>query len=388
MVVLKHFLAYLLTFIVRFIPRRHDLIVYGGAADCFVDNAKYCFLYGSKHVADFEHVWLTRSTSVCDRLKSRGYKCVLSNSLFGVWLALRARFFLFDSNLADFMWSFLAKGSLTFNLWHGIPFKKIGFDNNVSEFSAFGRNLFEARLNKPSTSPSWVLSPSESLVSLFSRSFRVEEERVVVGGYYRNLPFSWSPQRLMAFINDWSDPKSEGVMELMKQENHSKFIVYLPTFRDTGEDFISKGFPDLEALNRWCLEHDFFFLFKTHRTTKLSVSLQNITRLVWLDSDIDIYPLLPFSDMLITDYSSVFYDYALLNKPVLFYPHDLDEYRKSCRGFNFDYEEMVGSSPCVFDFESLLEKLCQWRSFPNRELRFFDKPFDWAVVYDVLRQKQ
>lgn len=385
MVLVRHFFAYLLSHIFRFIPRRRNLIVYGGAADRFLDNAKYCFLDGSRNVVDFEHVWLTRNRVLRDKIRSKGYSCFLSNSFRGIWLSLRARFFIFDSNIGDFTYSFLVKGALTFNLWHGIPFKKIGYDNKISSFSAYGRNVFEELLNKPSTSPTWVLSPSESIVDLFSRSFRVDEDRVVVGGYYRTLPFSWAQQELKAFISEWDDSGLRDILEIKSQRQNSKFILYLPTFRDTGEDFVSKGFPDLSALNHWCLANDVFFLFKTHRATKGSVNIGDLERLIWLDCELDVYPFLPFSDLLITDYSSVFFDYALLNKPVLFYPFDLNEYKESCRGFNFDFEELIASSPCVFNYNELLEELNQWDGFSNRKVMFFDRPKDFSVVYECLR---
>src|SRR5690554_3690598 len=119
MVFIKHFLAYLLTFVVRLVPRKRSLIIYGGAADRFLDNAKYCFIDGSMHISGFEHVWLTRNSDVFNKLNSKGYKCVRSNSSKGIWMAIRARYFIFDSNIGDFTLSFLASGAVTVNLWHG-----------------------------------------------------------------------------------------------------------------------------------------------------------------------------------------------------------------------------------------------------------------------------
>ena len=60
-----------------------------------------------------------------------------------------------------------------------------------------------------------------------------------------------------------------------------------------------------------------------------------------MDSNADIYPVLKYSDALITDYSSIYFDYLLLDKPIIYYPIDLEEYQKKCRGFYRPYEELT-----------------------------------------------
>lgn len=385
MIAIRHFLAYLIYLVSFLFPRSSRTIVYGGAKDCFIDNTKYCFIYANKHMPLYKHIWLTKRRDVKEYLSSLGYTSCMSNSILGIYIALRSRHYIFDSQIGDFAYNFLSGGAVTCNLWHGIPLKKIGFDNVISENSAYGRNRFERLLNRKSVSPDYLLCPSDDLRQIFLSAFKVSSDSIVVGGYYRNLPFYMSQDELDAFIQESGERELIALQKLILQGHFERVVIYMPTFRDADPDFLLKAVPDFDRLNSVCQTQGILLLFKMHRATKVSTNFSSYSNLVWVDSKIDIYPILPYTHMLVTDYSSIFFDYALLNKPVLFYSFDLDCYQTKSRELYFKFDNIVGQSAWVQTFDGLLRALGTISEIENREIMFFDKPCEFdEILYKSL----
>ena len=80
---------------------------------------------------------------------------------------------------------------------------------------------------------------------------------------------------------------------------------------------------------------------KLHFADKNSLNFELTDNYYKMDSDADIYPVFKYSDAMITDYSTIAFDYLLLDKPILYYPVDLQEYLKKCRGLYGEYNEIT-----------------------------------------------
>src|SRR5699024_6768720 len=122
-----------------------------------------------------------------------------------------------------------------------------------------------------------------------------------------------------------------------------KIILYAPTWRD--DDFYSRGnykFElklDLEKMQRR-LGEEYVVVLRMHYLISSQLDISNFTEFAYDFSDYeDVAELYLVSDILITDYSSVFFDYANLKRPILFFAYDLEKYRDQLRGFYIDIEK-------------------------------------------------
>jgi len=132
-----------------------------------------------------------------------------------------------------------------------------------------------------------------------------------------------------------------------------KLVCYLPTFREWTDESAADRL-DLPALDSFLAERDATLVVKTHPRDHLDPP-SDLAHVVALPEKTDIYPFLRHADALVTDYSSVYFDYLLLDRPIVFYADDLAAYRAR-RGFYFDYES-VTPGPVADSFEELLAGL-------------------------------
>ena len=124
----------------------------------------------------------------------------------------------------------------------------------------------------------------------------------------------------------------------------------MPTWRDSQRDVFTVNM-DLEYVSKILKKQNAVLVLKPHMMTVVD-KLYNADNIILADKDIDIYCILPFTDVLITDYSSVMFDYALLNRPILFFTYDLDFYKENLRDFYFDINTVPG--PLIETTEELI----------------------------------
>jgi CDP-glycerol glycerophosphotransferase len=196
-----------------------------------------------------------------------------------------------------------------------------------------------------STSP-WVTR------ELFSRAFRAKS--FMEDGYPRNDVLLRQLEK-----HDLLGADAGFYRRLLRhRKSGGKVVVYMPTFRDTGLDFIAEngGFAlDPPAMARYAEAGDTLFVLKLHPYVN-DASLSKLPGVLRYPSQDDIYPILSLADALITDYSSVYFDFLLLDRPVLFFPYDRGRYLSRDREFFFSYEDMTPGPVATVQAE-LLEYL-------------------------------
>ena len=132
------------------------------------------------------------------------------------------------------------------------------------------------------------------------------------------------------------------------------------------------------------------FVLKVHINTIFDEDLGKYENLLLLDSSLDMYPLLPCSTALLTDYSSVFFDYALLNKKIIFYPFDLENYRLKNRELYFTYEDLTKGEPIAHSFNELLTIISQNDLAGNVTpsfKKYLNQGFDYNKEINFIKQK-
>ena len=139
-----------------------------------------------------------------------------------------------------------------------------------------------------------------------------------------------------------------------------KVILYAPTYRDNQHSVKSGGYTYKTEVNfdrlRDTFSNEYIILFRPHWLVAREFDFEKYRGFVYDASGFDdISELYIISDLLITDYSSVFFDYANLKRPIVFYMYDLEAYRDDIRGFYLDISELPG--PIVTKEDELIEEI-------------------------------
>ncbi len=314
------------------IPKDEKLWIFGSwFGERYADNSKYLFEYVNKYHPEIKAVWLTSNKKVYKYLKSKGYKVFFKNSLAGFWFSLRAKVAIVCQSKKSDLYPFINdKKTFIVQLWHGIPLKKIGYDDtifsykNKSKIRKYLINLFFPFLKEKY---SLFIATSMETKKLFSKAFKLDISKVKITGYPRNdVLFS-----------------KKGI-----SKKSYKKIIYLPTFRkNIGSKidlFKPYGF-NTKKIDKFLEKLKAKLFIKLHPVNNpdkdILEELRKCKNIIFLNNDIDLYEILGNFDILITDYSSVYFDYLLLDKPIIFAPFDIEEYTKKDREFYYEYDEVT-----------------------------------------------
>jgi CDP-glycerol glycerophosphotransferase len=229
------------------------------------------------------------------------------------------------------LWIRKSNNTVYVQTWHGTPLKRLALD--MDEVHMPGTNAADYKKNFLKDSNKWdyLVSPNAYSSKIFKRAFDFHKS-LIESGYPRN-------DFLVHSNNDDTIDKLKSKLHLPLDK---KIILYAPTWRDN--QFYKKGqykFDlqlDFEKFKN-SLGDNYVVLLRLHYLVAEKLDLSEYEHFVYDFSNYeDIRDLYLVSDLLITDYSSVFFDYAILNRPILFYTYDIEEYRDHLRGFYFDFE--------------------------------------------------
>lgn len=239
--------------------------------------------------------------------------------------------------------------------WHGTPLKKMLFDiENVH-----GRSEdYVERIGEQIKNWDYLISPSSYATQAFRSAFKYEKEVLEVG-YPRND----------IFYQDEKQALEEIVRNRLRLNKDKKIILYAPTFRDNHATKNNKFDFNLEMdllKMKENLSSDYIVLLRMHVaiTSKLKLD-EDLSEFVMNVSDYpDMQELLLITDILITDYSSVMFDFANTGKPMLFFTYDLETYRDDVRGFYMDFE-IEAPGPLIKNTEEIIDKIQQIDKMQN-----------------------
>jgi len=340
-------------FLLKLFPRSNNIWCFSSYRDSFVDNSKYLFHYVSQKHPEITCYWVTDDKKLMTELQSKGYKVVKRKSLHGALTIIRAKYVVYSSYVAEVNF-WLTSGAKLINLYHGLPLKKIEFDIDSGVLQRkYAKTMNTTRLHRqlffPAAYrvPDLMFAPTPKMEEIFRSAFRLRGDAIVNCGSPRTDQFFDDDTFLSLndenFISDTASDK--------------KIYIYMPTFRDTGGEFFSKQNFDFDALNKTMQKLGGEFWIKAHPAAGVeNIDLSQYDSIKLLPSNIDMYPVLKRSYALVTDYSSIYIDYLLLDKPIYFYCFDLEDYKKNCRSMYFDYDETTPGDKCL-NFSSLLTSI-------------------------------
>lgn len=346
----------------------------------FADNPRYLYLYVSQHKEELKlrPIWISHNENVVKMLNDEGYEAYMYHSLKGIWFALRGKVYLFDNYSKDInFWQ--SGGAMKVNLWHGIPLKKIQHDNVFDKFR-HPKNIWEKLRNFPRNisdeKPNhYVLTTSENLREIFSSAFKTKN--VLVSGYPRNQVLISDDIKNVYLDEEKRDRKK--IISFLNKKNNGKnkrMIFYMPTFRKS-ETLFFENF-DKNDFQKFLAENTLLFCIKLHPKSKLNEEFKNIQseNIVVINKDADPYVFLKLADVLITDYSSIYFDYLLLDRPIIFFAYDLKEYLSDSREMYFDYDEFTPG-----------EKVWDYQGLKNSIAKIIENNSDYQKSYSDFRRK-
>lgn len=305
----------------------------------YCDSPKQIFLamQGDKYFSDYRFIWVMDNpdkykfleeypkTRVV-RSKSREYERALK--LSGIWITN----FRIDYYLPN-------KKQRYIQCWHGTPLKKLGFDIEYCDNSLNSVKEFREKYLIDAKKFTYILSPSPFTTEKFTSAFNLKalgkEGAVIEEGYPRN-----------DYLYNCTPDEAEKIKASLDIPKDKKIILYAPTWRDnsheSGVGYSFKSEADFDML-RGKFGNEAVILFRAHYFIASGFDFDKYKGFVYNVSDYDdIAELYVISDILITDYSSVFFDYANLTRPIIFYMYDFDEYVGQIRDLYFPLSELPG----------------------------------------------
>ncbi len=242
------------------------------------------------------------------------------------------------------------KDTVYIQTWHGTPLKRLALD--MEQVTMAGEKSIEdykKKFAKNSATWDYLLSQNSYSSQIFRRAFAFNKEILEIG-YPRN--------DILFHRNN-----GEEIQKLKKQLNlplDKKIILYAPTWRDN-EHYNDLTYKFSQAMDfEYLLEKlasEYVIIIKAHYLVGEKLDINRYQGFLYqFDASFDIAGLYLVSDLLITDYSSVMFDYSLLRRPMFFYTYDLEKYQDKLRGFYFDFI-MEAPGPIVMTTKKLVDAI-------------------------------
>ena len=321
-------LTSILRFINRLIPKRDDQILFESIPN-FSDNPMQLYNYIKSLNEDYRLYWIV--DELREDIDAPQYK---RNTIGELWQFLRSKYIVTSHGYHLFL---KAKNQVYVNLWHGMPLKAMGYAQN------------NPKILPPNSNDNnyYLIATSTIMRNALAACFNQDPRRIFITGQPRNDKLSKDcPSDLIPGYDEYKT-----------------IILYAPTYRENGSFFF---FPDFDKgrFQKFLKEHNILFIVKPHpleeaHAIKIFKKMENIILLedqMLQERHLDIYDFLPCTDILVTDYSSIYFDFLLLDKPIIFAVPDLEEYREK-RGFVLEPFEFWAPGPKVKNFKEFLEEI-------------------------------
>lgn len=337
---MKKIFIKILLFINYITPKNKNKIVFISGPD-YSDNSRALYEHMQKK-NEYKNIWLVKNDEIFKQLKNRKIKVYKTKSIKGLILFFTSKYIVSNQNN---LLSIKSRKQIYISLWHGMPLKNIHFlDDNIDIDSL-----------KYNEKIDFTIATSKLMKLAMSSAFNIKASNVLITGQPRNDALLQKNDCLSRLIE-------------IQKSDFDKIAFYLPTYRSgvgrndglmTNENLINLNRYDEIKLNEYLKLKKILLVVKLHPVEENKIEKKSYSNIKIIDSKemnlqlVDLNQIISESDLLITDYSSVFFDYLIMNKPILFLDTDKNEYSKN-RGFIFDNVEFWRPGPKVNNLESFI----------------------------------
>ena len=383
------FIQSIIYIVSKLIPKDKDLIIFGSSLGRhFSDNPKYLYLYLIKKNSNKKIVWITKNKEIDAYLKSKDLPSEYLYSLKGIYYSIRASKVFISHSIYDINGALIG-GAEIIQLWHGIALKKIGYkgdwfpDGLKGKLKVIFYTIFHfsyyMKCDKLSVSSSMSKETFKETFYFSFRDNKIEKNILLLG----------QPRNDVLKDNYIFEKKFFPEIDTLKRykTKYKKIISWLPTHRrqlnKTIIDILNDSKFDIELFDTFCQKQNILFVIKAHFLELELVKdlIQDSKNIITYDIA-DPYPLLHFTDVLITDYSSVYFDFLITNRPIIFAPFDLEEYERTAK-FYYEYDDVTPGQKC-FSWNEIEDEILSLvndnDTFKSQREEFLDK--DQFVIKD------
>ena len=329
-------------------------------------NPKYLYEQMIKDGLDnkYDLIWILNN--IDEPINGSGKKVKRKTLKYYYYMAT-SKYWIFNCRQADEI--IKRKENIYLQTWHGTPLKKLAMDmDNVNMAGQTDINEYKEKFYNNSRRWDYLLIQNDYSREIFKKAFAFN--KTILNVYPAN-------DILYTENNKESIDKIKDKLNIPKNK---KIILYAPTWRD--DNFYKKGHYrmnielDLDKMQKE-LGNEYIILLRMHYLITNNINIEKYKGFVYdYSQGYDIQELYLVSDILITDYSSVMFDYSNLNRPIIFFTYDIEQYRDALRGFYFDFEEEA-PGPLVVDTEGVIECLKSIddinKQYKNKKEKFYNK---------------
>ncbi|MGI5140104.1 MULTISPECIES: CDP-glycerol glycerophosphotransferase family protein [unclassified Streptomyces] len=324
----------------RTAPLRDTVLYASFSGRQFSDSPRAVYEELLRQGADLEHVWVVE-----DRRAHipEGVKVVRRWSSEWYEALGRSRYIVTNTHLPH--WVRRREGQVIVQTWHGTPLKRIGHDIDSVQFAD---RKYLSKVAEETPNWSFLVSPNRFSTPIMKRAFQYDGE-ILESGYPRND----------VLLSETTEQLARTVRERIGLPEGKKVVLYAPTWRD--DQFYQAGNYKFDlrldvkkAAER--LGDDHVLLVRKHSNIVDAVPGAGDGFVFDVSSYPDIAELFLITDVLVTDYSSLMFDFANTGRPMLFFTYDLDYYRDQLRGFYFDFEKRA-PGPLLQTSDELIDAL-------------------------------
>ncbi|MFB4164926.1 CDP-glycerol glycerophosphotransferase family protein [Alteribacillus sp. JSM 102045] len=349
------------------LPKKKNIIVF----ESFLGKQYSCnprAIYETLKEEDRNYIYYW---SIDHRFKSRfeehGVKTIHRFSLKWFIVMMRAKYWVFNSRLPK--WIAKPHDTVYLQTWHGTPLKRLALDMDEVLMPGTTTEMYKRNFVAEASRWNYLVSPNTYSSEIFRRAFHFDQE-LLETGYPRN-----------DYLFHYTAEDEERIRERLRIPNDKKIILYAPTWRDNEYHFIGKyKFAvqmDLDRM-REELGDEYVIVLRLHYLVSDKLNLKDYEGFAFDGSNYpDIRDLYIISDLLITDYSSVMFDFGVLKRPMIFYVYDIESYRDQLRGFYFDFENEA-PGPLVTTTEEIIDEVKQADTIRTRykpHVEWFENTF-------------
>ncbi|CAM2941908.1 bifunctional glycosyltransferase/CDP-glycerol:glycerophosphate glycerophosphotransferase [Salinicoccus roseus] len=307
-------------------PLMDDLVIFESfQGKSYSDSPKYIYQQMLKSRSGYNHVWVLNK-----KQKLPGDPVTVKRfSLKYYYYMARAKYIVSNVRMPN---SYIKReGQKYLQTWHGTPLKRLAGDMDDVHMPGTNAAKYKKNFSKETDKWDYLIAPNAYSSAIFKRAF-----------WFTNTMLETGYPRNDILMTDDNPVIIQDIKEKLGLPKDKKVILYAPTWRDdeyykVGKYKFSMQL-DLERLKEK-FGDEYIILLRMHYVV---ASKMNLTGLEGFAYDVskydDVSELYLASDMLITDYSSVFFDYANLRRPVLFFTYDIEKYGEQLRGFYIDME--------------------------------------------------
>lgn len=348
----------------RIIPRKKNKWVFG-EKDRFRDNPKYLFYSVNKYHPEINAIWIAKDRNDVRLLRMQGYKAYYWSSPIALFHCATAKVWISGHDVRNISPIF-SEGAFFVNLWHGVSLKRVMWqapDAFVRDFGVKDKKEMQTSISFRIKTysfmfrkPDLCLTPSDKQKELFfAEMFDIPLDKCVTAVYPRSKFLIEGKVSALSFIKEMEPTSTLDFVN--KISKYRKVYIYMPTYRNDNRDFVKESGIDWGKLDELLCDKDSLLIVKFHPNTHFNGNeiFHQYKNICLYPAESDIYTILPFMDVLITDYSSVYSDFLMMNKDIILFVFDFDKYVKGSYELRDFDKYYIGKK--VFDFPQLLKTL-------------------------------